>query len=65
MTKPPPAKKKPSRVEDHLVAGTIAGLTSTAILFPLDLLKTHYQVRYFLDMDNKPYLVVDPLVLII
>lgn len=43
---------QPARVEDHLLAGTIAGLTSTGLLFPLDLIKTHYQVY---DHAGKPY----------
>lgn len=29
----------------HLVAGTTAGLVTTAALYPLDLVKTRYQVR--------------------
>lgn len=45
-------KQQPARVEDHLVAGTIAGLTSTGLLFPLDLIKTHYQVY---DHAGRPY----------
>lgn len=32
-------------VGNHLLAGTVAGLASTGLLFPLDLIKTHYQVR--------------------
>lgn len=42
----------PSRIEDHLIAGTLAGLTSTGLLFPLDLIKTHYQVY---DHVGRPY----------
>ena len=42
----------PARVEDHLIAGTIAGLTSTGLLFPLDLIKTHYQVRTRISARN-------------
>jgi hypothetical protein len=38
------ATATPALVEHHLVAGTIAGLASTGLLFPLDLIKTHYQV---------------------
>ena len=45
-------RPQPARVEDHLLAGTIAGLTSTGLLFPLDLIKTHYQVY---DHAGKPY----------
>lgn len=45
-------KQQPARVEDHLLAGTIAGLTSTGLLFPLDLIKTHYQVY---DHAGRPY----------
>lgn len=36
-------------VGNHLLAGTVAGLASTGLLFPLDLIKTHYQVRTFRD----------------
>jgi len=42
------AVRAKARVEDHLIAGTVAGLTSTVALFPLDLLKTHYQVKMHL-----------------
>lgn len=45
-------QQQSARVEDHLIAGTIAGLTSTSLLFPLDLIKTHYQVY---DRVGRPY----------
>ncbi len=45
-------RPQPARVEDHLLAGTIAGLTSTGLLFPLDLIKTHYQVY---DHAGRPF----------
>lgn len=45
-------RQQPARVEDHLLAGTLAGLTSTGLLFPLDLIKTHYQVY---DHAGRPY----------
>ena len=35
-----------------LAAGLTAGLTSTTLLFPLDLIKTHYQVY---DKQGKPF----------
>ncbi|KAG5186102.1 folate transporter, partial [Tribonema minus] len=36
----------------HLIAGTVAGVTSTTALYPLDLIKTHYQAY---DKGKSPY----------
>lgn len=42
------------RPEEHLIAGTLAGLISTASLYPLDLIKSRYQVNE-LSGRAKPY----------
>lgn len=39
-------------IQEHLIAGAIAGLVSTALLHPLDLIKVRYQVN---ESINSPY----------
>jgi len=44
--------KAPAQVEDHLVAGLVAGAVSSALLLPLDLIKVHLQVY---DRAGRPF----------
>ncbi|KAM3573457.1 hypothetical protein VYU27_004565 [Nannochloropsis oceanica] len=44
--------REPAVVEDHLIAGMVAGAVSSAMLLPLDLIKVHLQVY---DRAGRPF----------
>lgn len=46
------SSKAPAVVEDHLIAGMVAGAVSSALLLPLDLIKVHFQVY---DRAGRPF----------
>ena len=41
--------------QQHLVAGTVAGGVSTAALYPLDLVKTRYQVHEGIGLPHTSF----------
>jgi solute carrier family 25 folate transporter 32 len=46
------SNREPAIVEDHLIAGMVAGAVSSALLLPLDLIKVHLQVY---DRAGRPF----------